>query len=100
MAALSLFQRSLVRIASLRGRCVLENIITGQFQIVTEGGGKLVNTSVGGKSFTFQVSKAMEVEQLMAHAEQALSYFDAYSESQIETLLATPAQDRVVARFC
>lgn len=99
MAALSLFQRSLVRIAQTRGREVLENIIIGQFEVIEQGGGKLVNTSVGGKSFSFQVGRDMEVAALMGHAEMALSYFDAYTETQIDRLLATPLQDKVTARF-
>lgn len=99
MAALSLFQRSLIRIANLRGRCVLENIITGQFATVEQGGGKLVNTSVGGKSFSFQIPRAMETDALMGHAEAALLYFDSHTEAQISTLLTTSVQDRVVARF-
>jgi len=96
----SFFVKSLLRIALLQGRGVLLAIITGQFTIIAQDGGKqLTGSSGGGKSFQFQVPSKLTTDELMASAEEALEYFDGNTTAAIETMLSTAPQTRAVATF-
>ena len=58
-------------------RFVLESIVTGQFQIISKGGAKiLTGSAIGGSSFTFQVPPDMTTTEIMSRAEEAIELFD------------------------
>lgn len=94
------FTRSLIRIAKLQGRSVLEGVVTGQFQVISQKGGKvLVSASQPGKSFSFQIPASLSTDAIMARAEDALAYFDSHDSDEIDLLLKGPI--RITrARFC
>jgi hypothetical protein len=82
------FTRSLVRIASLQGREVLEAVVTGQFEVVSANGGRVMTSASGtDKSFTFQVPSALTTDKIMAAAEYALTFFDSHTETEISYFL-------------
>jgi hypothetical protein len=94
------FTRSLIRVASLQGRAVLEAIITGQFSVITSNGGKqLVGVAAGGKSFSYQVPMGLALDQLMAKAEEALASFDAMDSDEVSALLTTIPLRKTVSGF-
>lgn len=100
MAAPDFFIKSLLRIAVLQGRAVLENIVTGQFTILSERGGRML-TSLGanGKSFSFQVDPKLSTSEVMATAEEALEYFDGSTLQEVQEYLNTKPVKRTRARF-
>lgn len=82
------FTRSLVRIASLQGREVLESVVTGQFEVVSANGGRVMTSASGvDKSFTFQVPSALTTDKIMAAAEYALTFFDSHTTDEISNFL-------------
>jgi len=100
MPAPDYFIKSLIRIALLKGRSVLEEIVTGQFRVIAEGGGKILSgSSVGGHSFSFQVPPSMTTDAIMAKAEEALEWFDSTPREQIEAMLSTRPITKLRARF-
>lgn len=87
MPASAAFSRVLLRIIQLRGREAVEAIVTGEFDLITsQGGGKLVSTSVGGKAFSFQIPQAMNGDALMVAADEALLTWDGLDEEQRDLL--------------
>jgi hypothetical protein len=100
MAAPDFFIKSLLRIAMTQGREVLENIVTGQFSMLTEKGGKMMTSlSANGKSFSFQVDPKLSTSQIMATAEEALEFFDGSSLQEIQDYLNTKPVRTTKARF-
>lgn len=101
MASPSFFIKSLIRVANAQGRGVLEAIVTGQFDVLKNTGGKqLTGATAGGKSFTYQIPQGLEVNELMAKAEEALEFFDSCDAEQIANYLKRRPDSRTVARFC
>ena len=100
MAAPDFFIKSLLRIAMTQGREVLENIVTGQFSMLTEKGGKMMTSlSANGKSFSFQVDPKLSTSQIMATAEEALEFFDGSSLQDVQDYLNTKPVQTTKARF-
>lgn len=100
MPSPSFFVRSLVRIASLQGRGVLESVVSGQFtSIATTGGKQMIATSGGGKSYSFQVPLSLSTDSLMASAEEALETFDSLDSAEVAVLLATRPLRKTVSGF-
>lgn len=100
MAAPDFFIKSLLRIAMTQGREVLENIVTGQFSMLTEKGGKMMTSlSANGKSFSFQVDPKLSTSQIMATAEEALEFFDGSSLQDVQDYLNTKPVRTTKARF-
>lgn len=94
------FIRALLRIGSLQGRGVLEAVVTGQFKVISDNGGKqLVATAAGGKSFSFQIPHGLAVDQLMAKAEEALSTFDSLDADELDAYLTTRPLRKTVSVF-
>jgi hypothetical protein len=93
------FIRSLLRVAQTQGREVLEAIVTSQFEIVASGGKQLVSGTANGKSFSYNVPAALQLDGLMAKAEEALELFDGSTTAQITALLSTRTVSRTVGRF-
>jgi hypothetical protein len=100
MAAPDFFIKSLLRIAMTQGREVLENIVTGQFSMLSEKGGKMMTSlSANGKSFSFQVDPKLSTSQIMATAEEALEFFDGSSLQDVQDYLNTKPVRTTKARF-
>lgn len=100
MSAPSYFIRSLLRIYNLQGREVIEALVTGQFTLVADKGGKMATSlSANGKSFSFQVDSKLTTSGLMAMAEEALTYIDGSTEAQLTALLSTRPIKTTVAIF-
>jgi hypothetical protein len=94
------FIKALIRIAKLQGRDVLEAVITGQFKVISEGGGKiLVGTTISNKSYSFQVPASLPTDEIMAIAEQALEEFDSRTVEEIDALLSSRPSNRNKACF-
>lgn len=94
------FVRVLIRVISLRGRQAVESVLLGEFTTVeNQGGGKLVSTSIGGKSFTFQVPSGLNTDQLMVACDEALRLWDSMDATQRKLYLTVRPQRTVVARF-
>jgi hypothetical protein len=100
MAAPSFFIRSLIRIARIQGRDALEDVLTGQFAIIEDRGGRIMTgVSANGKSFSYQVPSKMGTDDLMASFEEALSTFDGSTLEEIEAMLSTRPIRTHRARF-
>jgi len=81
------FQLVLLRVIKLRGRACIESVLLGEFDIVSgQGGGKLVNTSVGGKSFSFQLPASLSADALMVACDEALRTWDSLDATQRDLL--------------
>lgn len=96
------FTRSLVRKASLDpdGRAVLEAIITGQFEVISQNGGRVMTSASGtDKSFTFQVPSALTTDKIMAAAEYALTFFDSHTSAEIASFLTKRPQSLARVAF-
>ncbi len=94
------FITALLRVIKLRGRDVIESVFLGEFSIVSgQGGGKLVNTSVGGKSFSFQLPASMTSDALMVACDAALRQWDSLDATQRALLFTTRKQTTVRAVF-
>jgi hypothetical protein len=94
------FTRSLIRVASLQGRAVLEAIITGQFSVITKNGGKqLIGVAAGGKSFSYMVPIGLSLKDLMGLAEEALAEFDSMDSDEVDALLSTKPLRKTVSGF-
>lgn len=89
----SFFIRSLLRIACLQGRGVLEVVVTGQFKAVQEGGLQMISSTTAGQSFSFGVDPKLSTSEIMAAAEEALETFDSYPS--VDDVLAALSQPRV-----
>lgn len=92
------FERSLLRIASLQGRGVLESIVTGQFSIIAAGK-IMVSASATNKSFAFTVPDSLTTDKLMSHADKALAYFDSHSSDEVTNILKSRGNRIAFARF-
>lgn len=100
MAAPTPFIRSLIRVANAQGREVLESIITGQFTVLKDSGGKqLTGVTAGGKSFTYTVPPSLSIEQLMGAMEEALEFFDSMTAEQVANYLKRRHESRTLATF-
>jgi hypothetical protein len=100
MAAPDFFIKSLLRIAMTQGREVLENIVTGQFTLISEKGGRqMTSLSANGKSFSFQVDPKLSTSELLSRVEEALEFFDGSTLDQVQTYLSTKPLRRTRARF-
>ncbi len=94
------FVKSLIRNASILGRDVLEQIVLGEFKVVSKNSGKtLTGSSIGGKSFSFQVPASLSTDQILAKAEEALEWFDGSTKEQIKRMLSTRPITVVRGRF-
>jgi hypothetical protein len=90
MAIDSEFVTALLRVIKLRGRDCIESVFLGEFNIVSnQGGGKLVNTSVGGKSFSFALPSNMGADQLMIACDRALRHWDSLDATQRALMFTT-----------
>jgi len=94
------FTKSLIRVASLQGRSVLEAIVTGQFQTF-KGGKIMISGGAAGNSFSYQVPPNMSTTEIMEQAEKALEYFDWATANSIDLTqwLAQRPVDRACGRF-
>jgi hypothetical protein len=100
MASPDFLIKSLLRIAMTQGREVLENIVTGQFTLISEKGGRqMTSLSANGKSFSFQVDPKLSTSELLARVEEALEFFDGSTLDQVQTYLTTKPLRRTRARF-
>ena len=100
MGGISYFTKSLLRIASLQGRGVLEDIVTGQFSLLASQGGKTLTTaSANGKSFSFQVDPKLQTSDLMGGAEMALEWFDSLDSTELANLLSRRPITRTRVNF-
>ena len=100
MAAPDFFVKSLLRIALSQGRDVLEAIVTGQFTVIQERGGKMITSlSANGKSFSFQVDPKLSTSDIMGTVEQALEYFDGSTQDEIQEYLSTKPIRKTRIRF-
>lgn len=100
MASPDFFTKSMLRIAVTQGREVLENIVTGQFTLISEKGGRqMTSLSANGKSFSFQVDPKLSTSELLARVEEALEYFDGSTLDQVRAYLSTKPLKRTRARF-
>lgn len=100
MAAPDFFVKSLLRIALSQGRDVLEAIVTGQFTVIQERGGKMITSlSANGKSFSFQVDPKLSTSDIMGTVEQALEYFDGSTQEEIQEYLSTKPIRKTRIRF-
>jgi len=100
MAAPDFFVKSLLRIALSQGRDVLEAVVTGQFNVIQERGGKMITSlSANGKSFSFQVDPKLSTADLMGTVEQALEYFDGSTQEEIQEYLSTKPIRKTRIRF-
>ena len=100
MASPDFFIKSLLRIAMVQGRDVLEAIVTGQFTVIQERGGKMITSlSANGKSFSFQVDPKLSTADLMGTVEQALEYFDGSTQEEIQEYLSTKPIRKTRIRF-
>jgi hypothetical protein len=100
MASPDFFIKSLLRIAMTQGREVLENIVTGQFTLISEKGGRqMTSLSANGKSFSFQVDPKLSTSELLSRVEEALEFFDGSTLDQVQTYLSTKPLRRTRARF-
>jgi hypothetical protein len=100
MASPDFFIKSLLRIAMTQGREVLENIVTGQFTLISEKGGRqMTSLSANGKSFSFQVDPKLSTSELLSRVEEALEFFDGSTLYQVQTYLSTKPLRRTRARF-
>jgi hypothetical protein len=100
MASPDFLIKSLLRIAMTQGREVLENVVTGQFTLVAEKGGRqMTSLSANGKSFSFQVDPKLSTSELLARVEEALEFFDGSTLDQVQTYLTTKPLRRTRARF-
>lgn len=96
----SFFIRSLLRIACLQGREVLEAVVTGQFQAVQQGAVQMISSATAGQSFSFAVDPKLGVSEIMATAEQALELFDSYpDDAAVLAALKQPPVTRSRAFF-
>jgi hypothetical protein len=94
------FQTALLRVIKLRGRDVIESVFLGEFEIVEgQGGGKLVNTSVGGKNFAFALPSGLGSDALMVHCDKALRQWDSLDSTQRDLIFSTRQQRTVRAVF-
>jgi hypothetical protein len=94
------FILALLRVIKLRGRDVIETVFLGEFSIVSgQGGGKLINTSVGGKSFSFSLPASMSSDALMIACDRALRQWDSLDATQRALLFTTRKQSTVRASF-
>ena len=90
----------MLRIAMTQGREVLENIVTGQFTLISEKGGRqMTSLSANGKSFSFQVDPRLSTSELLARVEEALEFFDGSTLDQVQNYLSTKPLRRTRARF-
>lgn len=100
MASPDFLIKSLLRIAMTQGREVLENIVTGQFTLISEKGGRqMTSLSANGKSFSFQVDPKLSTSELLSRVEEALEFFDGSTLDQVQTYLTTKPLRRTRARF-
>jgi len=100
MASPDFLIKSLLRIAMTQGREVLENIVTGQFTLISEKGGRqMTSLSANGKSFSFQVDPKLSTSELLSRVEEALEFFDGSTLDQVQTYLSTKPLRRTRARF-
>lgn len=76
MAAPSFFVRSLLRVAKLQGRAVLEAIVTGQFVYIQNGGRRMIRTKVEGKEFDYNFPPNLQLDAVMGYVEAALEQWD------------------------
>jgi hypothetical protein len=94
------FVSALLRVIKLRGRDVIESVFLGEFTVVSnQGGGKLVNTSVGGKSFSFQMPSSMGADNLMVACDRALRQWDSLDATQRDLVFSTRRQATARAVF-
>jgi hypothetical protein len=99
MASDAEFQNVLLRIISIRGRDCVENLLLGEYEVVKSGAGKLISTSVGGKSFSFQIPSGLNQDSIMIHADAALRTWDSLDDTQRDLLFTTRKQTRTRAVF-
>ncbi len=100
MASPDFFLRSLLRVASLQGRGVLEAIITGQFEVVSTNGGKqLTGATANGKSFSYAVPTKLGVDGAMEYSEEALEWLDSHTNAELTAILSNKAATYTTARF-
>jgi hypothetical protein len=90
----------LMRVIRLRGRKVIESLLLGEYDTVsTQGGGKLVSTSIGGKSFSFQVPSNLSADALMVACEETLRLWDSMDADQRDAYFTVRRQKKTVATF-
>jgi hypothetical protein len=100
MASPDFFLRSLLRVASLQGRGVLEAIVTSQFSAVSTNGGKqLTGATANGKSFSYTVPAGLSLLEVMARMEEALEWIDSHTSDELTAILSTKAATYTTARF-
>lgn len=102
MAAPDFFIRSLLRVASIQGREVLEAVVLGQFtDTINDGNGlRVISTSINGKTASFSADPKLGTMDLMAKAEEALETFDGLGVDAVIALLSRAPVTRARARFC
>ena len=84
----------------MQGREVLENIVTGQFTLITEKGGRqMTSLSANGKSFSFQVDPKLNTSDLLGRVEEALEFFDSSTLEEVQRYLTTRPLRKTKARF-
>lgn len=90
---------ALIRIISLQGRAAVEAVLTGQFTIISNGTGKLVSTSVGGKSFSFGIDSKLNASDLISVCGEALQLWDSMDATARTRFLTARPIRKSVATF-
>ena len=84
----------------MRGRDVLQAVFLGEFTTIqSSGGGKLINTQVGGKSFSFQLPAGLATDGLMVACDKALRLWDSLDATQRDLVFSTRQPKSVRAVF-
>lgn len=82
--------RVLVRVGSLQGREVLENLITGQFETIMQQNGRvMITASATNTNFSYVLPSGMDPASITTAAEDALTFIDAHSEEEVARFLTS-----------
>ena len=90
----------LMRVIKLRGRKAIENVLLAEYDVIEDkGGGKLISTSIGGKSFSFQMPSSLSADQLMVACEETLRLWDSLDADQRDAYFTVRRQKTTRAVF-
>ena len=93
--------QALMRVVKLRGRKAIENVLLAEYDVIEDkGGGKLIATSIGGKSFSFQMPSSLSADALMVACEETLRLWDSLDSDQRDAYFTVRRQKTTRAVFC
>ena len=91
--------RILLRIASIKGRDVIEALFLGQFETIESGGRVMVSSSTADKSFSFSVDQGLGIVDITDAADHALRWLDNHTADQLAAFLITMPRRNTYARY-